>query len=251
MNDTFALSTGQAHKLEMAFRRTGWDNAEIEVLCMGNNLALVKDLINGKLDYTYKQTAAPAAKPEPQPLLIPVGTVDVVATSTQFVAREKFVINTKRNAPVKIAYLDDNFKAWMLGKTEAPFAGSTLKYGKLSRYSVDGPIIAELSGAMKARTTLAEIFRLLEAQKHGGDGPLLTNGYANIFYVEDEIRLPEDEQVAYTNEAGENVVLRAVSARWNARGVGWGVGASSVLDPSEWVDDDRVFSRDSRLPSAA
>ena len=49
-NDTFALTTGQAHKLEMGFRRTGWDNAEVEVLCMGNNLALVKDLINGKLE---------------------------------------------------------------------------------------------------------------------------------------------------------------------------------------------------------
>lgn len=54
-NNTFVLGSGQAHELEMSFRRTGWDNAEVKVLCTGNNLALVRDLINGKLEYKHKQ----------------------------------------------------------------------------------------------------------------------------------------------------------------------------------------------------
>ena len=51
--------------------------------------------------------------------------------------------------------------------------------------SVDGPILAELGGEAKAETTLTEVYSLMEAQKNGENGPLLTNGYANIFYVRD------------------------------------------------------------------
>ncbi|MEK7195270.1 MAG: hypothetical protein AAB655_01085, partial [Patescibacteria group bacterium] len=128
-------------------------------------------------------------KPLKLPLLTPVGTVTVAATTTSFVAKDRFVVNTKQNAPVKIAYLWDDFRAWFTDKVEQPFEGSTLKYGKLSRSSVDGSIIAELGGEEKAETTLAEIFSLMAAQMaaqpSGESGPLLTNGYANIFYVRD------------------------------------------------------------------
>jgi hypothetical protein len=165
-------------------------------------------------------------------LLIPVGTTIVAATTTLFVARDRFVVNTKKNAFVKISYLGDNFKSWFLRKEEQPFAGSTLKYGKLSRYSVDGPILAELGGETEAETTLTELFALMEAQKNGESGPLLTNGYANIFYIKDT--------------AG---ALRAVHAYWH--GGGWHVGAVAVTYPYEWRGGRRVFSRDSRLPSAA
>ena len=43
--------------------------------------------------------------------------------------------------------------------------------------------------------------------------------------------------------------LRAVNANWNDDG--WNVNANAVTYPREWGDDDRVVSRDSRLPSAA
>ena len=43
--------------------------------------------------------------------------------------------------------------------------------------------------------------------------------------------------------------LRAVNAYWH--GDGWFVYAYAVTDPNAWLDDSRVFSRDSRLPSAA
>ena len=221
-NDTFALSAGQAHE---------------------------KDLINGKLEYTYKQAAAPAEKPAAKPLLIPVGTATVAAIEELIVLspevlRERY--NIKRRG--------DNFDSWFLNRTTASFAGSTLANNKLARRSVDMPIITELNGAIAARTEPIEMLQLVEAQKHGPkskSGPLPTDGSANIFYWEDQIRFLEDEQVAYENEAGEKVVLRAVYVYWDARDDGWYVRARRVARPYEWAAGRQVFSRSSRLPSAA
>ena len=169
-----------------------------------------------------------STEPKPQPvLLIPIGTTTVAATTTLFVARDRFIVNTGKKAPVKISYLGDNFKDWFLEKVEQPFVGSTLKYGKLSRSSVDGPILAELGGEAEAETTLTELYSLMEVQKNGENGTLLTNGYANIFYVRD---------VTGT--------LRAVAAYW--RGGGWRVGAYAVTSPCAWGGGRQVFSRDSR-----
>jgi hypothetical protein len=174
-----------------------------------------------------------STEPKSQPvLLIPIGTTTVAATTTLFVARDRFVVNTGKKAPVKISDLGGNFKDWFLEKVEQPFVGSTLKYGKLSRSSVDGPILAELGGEAEAETTLTELYALMEVQKNGENGTLLTNGYANIFYVRD---------VTGT--------LRAVNASWYDDG--WGVYADAVTDPDAWNDDNQVFSRDSRSPLAA
>ncbi len=165
-------------------------------------------------------------KPLNPPLLIPVGMTTVPRNDGSFVARSHFVVNTKKDAPVKISCVWDNFRDWFLPKEEQQFGGSTLKYGKLSRSSVDGPIIAELGGEEKAETTLTELFSLMQAQKNGENGPLLTNGYANIFYIRDA-----------------KGVLRTVGADWG--GVGWDVGAGSVTNPYAWDDALRVFSRNS------
>lgn len=181
--------------------------------------------------------APQVVQPKPTPSILElVSTIVVSATTAKLVAKEKFVINTKRNAPVKISYLGDNFKAWFLngdGKTEDPISEQTLRYHKLRQSSVDGPIIAELGGEAKAETTLSEMFSLMEKQKHGEDGVLLNNGWANIFYVKDI--------------AG---VLRAVGVRW--RGGGWGVSAHSVgrPRPGGWFGGGRVFSRNSTLESS-
>lgn len=162
-----------------------------------------------------------------------VSTIVVNATTSKFIARERFVINTKDDAPVKISYLGDNFKAWFLndGKTEDPMSVRTLCYHKLRQSSVDGSIITELGGEAKAETSLSEMFAFLEKQKHGEDGVLLNNGYANIFYTKDS--------------AG---VLRSVYARWYDDG--WRVSADSVEGPGRWHDGYQVFSRNSVAPSA-
>ena len=164
--------------------------------------------------------------PEPKPLLEPVGTANIPATTGRFVAKDRFVLDTSATAKTRISYLGDKFKAWFLDKIEEPFAGSTLRSFKLRESSLDGPIIAELGGEVRAETTLAEVYALIERQKSGESGILLTNGWANIFYVRDSTG-----------------VLRAVFVDWY--GAGWHVRASAVSDPRRWDDGRRVFSRSS------
>ena len=157
----------------------------------------------------------------------------VVPATTKFIAREKFVVNTKHSARVKISFIGNNFAEWFLngdGKVEEPRSETKLHYHKLLEYSVDGPIIQELGGEEKAETALSETFFLMERQKHGDAGVLLNNGYSNIFYVRDQAD-----------------VLRAVDVFWG--GGGWDVDALSVLDQYGWLGGSRVFSRNSVLMS--
>lgn len=174
------------------------------------------------------ETCELAPAPQPEPLIIPVGTTVVSPTTVPFAAKDHFVVNTKPSAPVRIASLWGD-TAWFTEKVEYPFRGSTLKYGKLSRWSVDGPMIAELGGEEQAETTLTELFALMSAQPNGKSGPLLTDGRVNIFYIKDA--------------TGS---LSAVHVRWHAIDGGWHVNASSVTYPCEWHDGSRVFFRDSR-----
>jgi len=196
-----------------------------------NQKGLKKNLANCLLPQT------PVVPVEPiklELLLDLVGTVTTPATTSKFVAKEKFVRDTGRKATVKISYLGDNFTAWFLsgdGKTEDPISEQTLRYHKLRKASVDGPIITGLGGEAKAETTLSEMFSLMEKQKNGESGTLLNNGWANIFYIRDS--------------AG---VLRAVNVYW--RGDGWSVNAYSALDPYRWFVGSQVFSRNSVLESS-
>lgn len=152
------------------------------------------------------------------------GTTTTKATTEKFVAKEKFRMDSKE---VKFYGIWDNFRDWFIsddGKIEDPLGEQTLRYGKLTKNSVDVPIIEELGGEAKAETTLNEFYDLLKKQANGENGVLLTNGYANIFYIRDQ-----------------NGVLRAVNARWDDDG--WAVGAISVESPIEWIADNQVFSR--------
>ena len=152
----------------------------------------------------------------------------VASTATPFIARNHFVVNTKKNALVKISRLGPSFIAGFLGKEEPPFRGSILRYGRLSRPSVDGHIIAELGGEAKAETTLIELFASMKTQKKGESCLLPTDGSVNIFYIK--------------NVFG---VLRAVEAYWDT--YGWRVDAYTVLDQPELSTACRVFFRSPRL----
>jgi len=154
-----------------------------------------------------------------------ISTVTTLATTTKFVAKDKFVININPNTLVKISYLGDNFTNWFLsgdGKTEDPISEQTLRYHKLRKSSVDGPIITELGGEEKSETTLTEMFSLMEKQKNVEDDVLLNNGYANIFYIRDQ-----------------NGVLRTVDVRWYDDG--WYVSTHSVEDQNRWDSGYHVF----------
>lgn len=160
-------------------------------------------------------------------LLKYLGTLTIPATGKRFIARGHFKKDTSENAKVKIFYLGDNFTGWFLngeGKIEEPVGEITLRCHTLTKGSVDGPIITELGGEEKAETSLQEVFALMQKQPKGEDSSLLTNGYANIFYVHDT-----------------NGVLRAVFVYW--LGGDWRVDARSVENPSRWLEGHQVFSR--------
>lgn len=196
-----------------------------------NQKGLKKNLANCLLPQTSVVPVEPAKL---ELLLDLVGTVTTSATTSKFVAKTAFVVNTKRNARVKISVVWDNFTSWFLsgdGKTDDPISEQTLRYHKLRKSSVDGPIITELGGEEKSETTLTKMFSLMEKQKNGEDGVLLNNGYANIFYIRDQ-----------------NGVLRAVFVVWD--GDGWCVFACSVGNPAGWGDGYQVFSCNSVLESS-
>lgn len=164
--------------------------------------------------------------PHPAPAILEfVGPPHIIpATTEKFVAGRNFLL--KRDGGI-CSYLGENFRRWFLegdGKVEEPHTETVLRCHKLRKNSVDGPIIAELGGEAVAETTFAEMFALLKKQANGQKGTLLTNGYANIFYVRDQSGL-----------------FRAVFAYWH--GVGWLVRACEVSHPIAWLAGRRVFSR--------
>lgn len=180
--------------------------------------------INGFISFLNEKTESVQA--EQERLLKAIGTIKVAKTDIPFVAKDRFKMDTSDSAAVKISHLGDNFCKRFLGKTEDPINELTLRYNQLSKSSLDGPIIAGLGGEEKAETTLSEMFSLMEKQGNGGKGVLLTNGYANIFYIRDI-----------------DGVLCVVYVRWFVGG--WYMYAISIGLPDRWSEGSRVFSRNS------
>lgn len=121
---------------------------------------------------------------------------------------------TKNNMDgVKFWYFGDNFQEHFLKKVEEGVEPATIKIYRLKEDSLDLPIIAALGD--NHETKLLHLWELLKKQPKGEDGVLLTNGYANIFYIR-----------------AINGTLWAVHAYWG--GGGWSVYAHSVGDPDGW-----------------
>ncbi|MEX2010465.1 MAG: hypothetical protein WD874_01520, partial [Parcubacteria group bacterium] len=102
----------------------------------------------------------------------------------RFVARDHFKVDTNNSAEVKIAFLWDDFQHYFLGKIEGEAPEAELAIRQLDKDLLDKDIRAEI-GADKEKTTLSQLWALLELQGHGQEGKLLVNGYANIFYIRD------------------------------------------------------------------
>lgn len=125
-------------------------------------------------------------------------------------------------------WLGNNFKTHFLkgsGKIELDVPAATLNAYKLREASVDGPILAALSGKDAAKTSLAYMAQLIKAQAKGQEGVLLTNGWANIFYIEDY-----------------NGGLWTVDCGWVSGDQAWYVLADPVSYPDGWVADSQIFS---------
>lgn len=125
-----------------------------------------------------------------------------------------------------VGWLGLNFKLHLCDKIEENVPEAKLVVSRLEKPSLDAPILAELD--CKAEVSLAYMFDLLKKQSKGEDDILLTNGYANIFYIR-----------------GTDGNLWAVNCRWNSDNRYWDVEANSVEYPYRWNDGNRAFSRDS------
>lgn len=75
-----------------------------------------------------------------------------------------------------------------------------------------------------------DITSFIDRQKNGEDGVLLTNGWANIFYL-----------------IGVNDEVFAVSVRWSSVNRQWFVRAWHLDGHGRWDGDDQVLSRDSQV----
>ncbi len=211
-NDTFEMSTGQAHEFAMACARNGLTRADVKFLAMGNNLRRSMDFLHGT-----------SLVPGKSKLLESVTTLAFPGTK-RFAAADRFKVDISKKAKVKIAFLWDNFRNNFVEKIEENVPAGDVRVHKLVKSSVDKPIIAELGDAHE--THLADLWAMLERQPNGEKGDLLVNGYANIFYVKDK-----------------NGNLWAVDAGWHAGRGGWDVGADPVSDSGRWRGGSRVVSR--------
>jgi hypothetical protein len=173
-------------------------------------------------------------KPEPKPVS-PIlrfgGTVVIPARTARFVPKSAFVVNTKPGSRVKISYVDPDFIAGFGDKIEEPTGEASLGHHVLTRPSAFAPAVKELGdGGVIVKTTPGELYSMMEQQPDGPRseaGPLLTNGYTNLFEMEDA-----------------NGVSPLVYAHWH--GGGWLVFAHPVTPSLEWNDGRQVFSRNSR-----
>lgn len=203
-------SIGSMNQLADALDNAGFTSEDVTKLKQFGNLKAIKDLLYDRADIVMTK------------ILELLGTVIIPATTEKFVVRD-YISKLRKKREV---YVGSNFENWFFNKTVEPISKSELRYHKLRKNSVDDPIIAELGSEAKAETTLAEMFVLVEMQANGESGVLLTNGYANIFYVRDI-----------------NGVLRTVCCYWHVGD--WRVHANPVEDPHACNDGGQVFSRNS------
>ena len=202
------LSVHQEHELLLKLEQAGFGSNEAQAVIESPENELAGQIVTNI-----------RSKYLPNKLLEPISTINVAGTS-KFVARDHFKLGEPEG--VKIGYLGDNFKSHFLKKVEENVPQAQLKSRKLKQSSLDPPIITALGD--NHETYLAQLWELLKAQPKGESGTLLTNGYANIFYIRD----------------ADNI-LWAVSVYWDDDG--WNVDAYSVDTPGRWDDGDRVFGR--------
>ncbi len=191
----------------MKYSKRTFGQAEAIFNILGGESA-IDGILRGELIVTVTPKVVVPVPPPPPPLLTLVGHIELEGTILPF-----------------IDWLGDNFSDHFVCKIESIQAGATLTRHTLNRASLDEPIRKELTPELE-ETTLSELYELLSRQSEGQAGILLTNGYANIFYIKD---------------AKGN--FWAVSAHCYVALGGWRVEASSVTFPLRWFAGCQVFSR--------
>lgn len=211
----------QAGKLIELFADTSSD--QVQAIYSSGLLTDLRDADVSKVDREEFRRVL-GLKPLKRPLLDSCGIVVLHETIEPFVAKNYFVEGVIKTAGVPISSICENFVAWFLGKTEPPRSETALRYARLTDNSMDKRITTQLG--VTAETTLADIFCLMRKGSRGEESILLTNGFANIFYVRDV-----------------NGDIRTVCLYWRVDG--WVVKALPLGYPSSWLAGDLVFSRNS------
>lgn len=132
------------------------------------------------------------------------------------------------NGPVKL-YFWDNFRSWILSAIpdSIPAFSTTLSSFTLTRNMYDRDILTELGNPTPFTVSeFAAIMKgMLSKQPQGEPGDLLTDGYANIFYV----KLDDGRVVA-------------VLVHWYADYPEWNCYAHD-FDNDRWSEGNQVFVR--------
>ena len=132
----------------------------------------------------------------------------------------------RKHAELVIRWLGDNAQRLVKGSVEPEVAQAFLRIHSLTKASVDGSIIAELGGEEVILTTWGQMREMMRRQSRGQPGDLLTNGYANVFYIRQA-----------------NGEVWAVRCYWYPDYGDWDVAAYPVTRPFEWYAGRRVVSR--------
>lgn len=106
-----------------------------------------------------------------------IATLPVSANNSEFIVADHFIINTNKEAKVRISSLGENFLDCFIGVREGPFPGSILQSRRLLEDFCDTEIFDELEE--KAVVTLREIYAVIET----GETDLFV-GYARDIYNE-------------------------------------------------------------------
>lgn len=137
-----------------------------------------------------------------------------------FLVNNHFKIqNGDENKP-KIVSLSDDFQRNFLNKTEEIKSPSWLYSRELIRNANDDEIIKALP-LPRYKTSLAQLYALLQKQSQGQPGYLTVDGTANIFFIE--------------NIHGKTQTVRVL---WSK---GWLID-SLPLDCAYWLKGRKVFS---------
>jgi len=119
------MTSRQAAELNHAFERNGWTAEDVKELSKGNTLAKILRDLRGQVE-TKKEIKTEA-------LIDFFGTVTFSARSEKFNPRDNFVVDTSKNAKVKIWGLGQRFEEEFLDKIEESSDGYNVCYGNLRK----------------------------------------------------------------------------------------------------------------------
>lgn len=111
--------------------------------------------------------------------------IKIPASTTNFITKDKFKVDTRQKTKVKIARLEKSFINCFLEKIEAPAPEAIIYRRRLKKDESLVTVVGEIMSAKEEYLSLREIYLLMAAQGNGQDGELLNGSRLNIFFTVD------------------------------------------------------------------